>query len=50
MRFLNHGSSKGEAKSGIYCITASFGWNDLGSWTALYEHRSSLVLNTWRGT
>jgi mannose-1-phosphate guanylyltransferase len=34
-------SAKGEAKSGIYCIPASFGWNDLGSWTALYEHRSS---------
>lgn len=33
-------SAKGEAKSGIYCIPASFGWNDLGSWTALYEHRS----------
>jgi mannose-1-phosphate guanylyltransferase len=34
-------SAKGENKSGIYCIPASFGWNDLGSWTALYEHRSS---------
>ena len=33
-------SAKGENKSGIYCIPASFGWNDLGSWTALYEHRS----------
>ncbi len=32
-------SAKGEGKSGIYCIPASFGWNDLGSWTALYEHR-----------
>ena len=32
-------SAKGEAKSGIYCIPASFGWNDLGSWTALHEHR-----------
>jgi len=32
-------SKKGEGKSGIYCIPASFGWNDLGSWTALYEHR-----------
>jgi mannose-1-phosphate guanylyltransferase len=29
----------GEGESGIYCIPASFGWNDLGSWTALYEHR-----------
>ena len=34
-------SAKGEGKSDIYCIPASFGWNDLGSWTALYEHRSS---------
>ena len=34
-------SAKGEGKSGIYCIPASFGWNDLGSWTALYEHRQS---------
>ncbi len=34
-------SAKGEGKSGIYCIPASFGWNDLGSWTALYEHRST---------
>jgi mannose-1-phosphate guanylyltransferase len=33
-------SAKGEAKSGLYCIPASFGWNDLGSWTALYEHRN----------
>jgi len=31
-------SAKGEGKSGIYCIPASFGWNDLGSWAALYEH------------
>ncbi len=33
-------SAKGEGKSGLYCIPASFGWNDLGSWTALYEHRN----------
>jgi mannose-1-phosphate guanylyltransferase len=33
-------SAKGEGKSGIYCIPAGFGWNDLGSWTALYEHRN----------
>ncbi len=32
-------SRKGEGKSGIYCIPANFAWNDLGSWTALYEHR-----------
>ena len=34
-------SAKGEGNSGIYCIPASFGWNDLGSWTALYEHHCS---------
>ena len=33
-------SKKGEGKSHIYCIPANFGWNDLGSWTALYEHRN----------
>jgi mannose-1-phosphate guanylyltransferase len=38
---LERRSAKGESTSGIYCIPASFGWNDLGSWTALYEHRSS---------
>jgi mannose-1-phosphate guanylyltransferase len=32
-------SAKGEQKSNIFCLTASFGWNDLGSWTALHEHR-----------
>jgi mannose-1-phosphate guanylyltransferase len=34
-------SAKGDGKSGIYCIPARFGWNDLGSWAALYEQRSS---------
>lgn len=34
-------SAKGEGKSGIYCIPAAFGWNDLGSWTALHEHRNA---------
>jgi mannose-1-phosphate guanylyltransferase len=32
-------SAKGELRSGIYCIPADFGWNDLGSWTALHEHK-----------
>jgi mannose-1-phosphate guanylyltransferase len=32
-------SRKGEGNSGIFCVPATFGWNDLGSWTALYEHR-----------
>src|SRR5262249_36485650 len=32
-------SAKGEGASGIFCLPADFGWNDLGSWTALHEHR-----------
>jgi len=24
----------------LYCIPAEFGWNDLGSWSALYEHHA----------
>lgn len=31
-------SAKGEKQSHIYCLPADFGWNDLGSWTALHEH------------
>jgi mannose-1-phosphate guanylyltransferase len=32
-------SAEGEAGSNIYCIPADFGWNDLGSWAAHFEHR-----------
>lgn len=31
-------SAKGESSSNIFCLPADFGWNDLGSWTALHEH------------
>lgn len=31
-------SAKGEQDSNIFCLPADFGWNDLGSWTALHEH------------
>jgi mannose-1-phosphate guanylyltransferase len=31
-------SAKGEQDSHIICLPADFGWNDLGSWTALHEH------------
>ena len=31
-------SAKGETQSRIFCIPSDFGWNDLGSWTALHEH------------
>ncbi len=33
-------SAKGEEQSNMYCLPAEFGWNDLGSWAALYEHKS----------
>jgi mannose-1-phosphate guanylyltransferase len=31
-------SAKGESQSHIFCLPSNFGWNDLGSWTALHEH------------
>jgi mannose-1-phosphate guanylyltransferase len=31
-------SAKGEQASNIFCLPAEFGWNDLGSWTALHEY------------
>jgi len=34
-------SAKGDQDSNIFCLPADFGWNDLGSWTALHEHRSA---------
>jgi mannose-1-phosphate guanylyltransferase len=34
-------SAKGEGSSNIFCRPADFGWNDLGSWTALHEHLSA---------
>ncbi len=33
-------SAKGEHSSNIFCLRADFGWNDLGSWAALYEHHA----------
>ncbi|WP_446744334.1 mannose-1-phosphate guanylyltransferase [Silvibacterium acidisoli] len=39
-------SAKGEQRSNLFCIPASFGWNDLGSWAALYEHQHDLRANT----
>ncbi|HET9101451.1 MAG TPA: mannose-1-phosphate guanylyltransferase [Acidobacteriaceae bacterium] len=32
-------SAKGEHHSNLYCLRANFGWNDLGSWAALYDHK-----------
>ncbi len=34
-------SAKGEQAGRIYCLPADFGWNDLGSWTALHEHHTA---------
>lgn len=34
-------SAKGEQDSNIFCLPADFGWNDLGSWTALHEHQTA---------
>jgi mannose-1-phosphate guanylyltransferase len=34
-------SAKGEEAGNIFCLPADFGWNDLGSWTALHEHHSA---------
>ncbi|MGA8150538.1 MAG: mannose-1-phosphate guanylyltransferase [Terriglobales bacterium] len=36
---LERRSAKGELNSNIFCLPADFGWNDLGSWTALHEHQ-----------
>lgn len=35
-------SRKGEVASRIFCLPADFGWNDLGSWSALHEHHMTL--------
>lgn len=35
-------SAKGEHSSKLFCLRADFGWNDLGSWAALYEHHATL--------
>ena len=34
-------SAKGEQQANIFCLPADFGWNDLGSWTALHEHHTA---------
>jgi mannose-1-phosphate guanylyltransferase len=38
-------SAKGEHRSNLYCLPADFGWNDLGSWAALFEHQHALQAN-----
>ena len=34
-------SAKGQRSSNLFCLNADFGWNDLGSWAALYEHHAN---------
>jgi mannose-1-phosphate guanylyltransferase len=48
-------SAKGEGAARIYCLPSDFGWNDLGSWTALHEHHVSKtkaadrsIVKAWR--
>ena len=36
-------SAQGEQASNIFCLPAEFGWNDLGSWTALHEHHTAKI-------
>lgn len=36
-------SALGEGSSGIVCLPADFGWNDLGSWDSLYTHRAGAI-------
>jgi mannose-1-phosphate guanylyltransferase len=38
---LERRSAKGEREGNIFCLPADFGWNDLGSWTALHEHHTA---------
>src|SRR5258708_33533358 len=33
--------AKGGRGGNIFCWPADFGWNDLGSWTALHEHHTA---------
>ena len=34
-------SKKGEDGANIFCLPGDFGWNDLGSWSALHDHHMS---------
>ena len=38
-------SAKGQHSSNLFCLKADFGWNDLGSWAALYEHHAAGLQN-----
>ncbi len=38
-------SAKGEHASNLFCIPVDVGWNDLGSWAALYEYHAGAPHN-----
>jgi mannose-1-phosphate guanylyltransferase len=38
-------SAKGEHASNLFCIPVNVGWNDLGSWAALYEYSARAKQN-----
>ncbi len=41
-------SAKGQHSSNLLCLKAEFGWNDLGSWAALYEHHAAAAQQNGR--
>jgi mannose-1-phosphate guanylyltransferase len=41
-------SAKGQHSSNLLCLRADFGWNDLGSWAALYDHHAIRQTNDGR--
>ena len=42
-RLCGAGAAFGQGREAekIFCLPADFGWNDLGSWTALHEHHTA---------
>ena len=41
MRCWNRARPRASKAANIFCLPADFGWNDLGSWTALHEHHAA---------
>jgi mannose-1-phosphate guanylyltransferase len=41
-------SAKGQHSSHLLCLRADFGWNDLGSWAALYDHHAGRLTDRSR--
>jgi mannose-1-phosphate guanylyltransferase len=42
-------SAKGEHASNLFCIPLDVGWNDLGSWAALYEYHAGTAAQAGDG-